>query len=126
MEDSQGEDARTALERELYWAEETTRRARMDTSRVRDALHDFVVMMHDDEKQTVPRGEPNIAARRRWKRQLKLRFFRLSRPISRRYDRLLGELGELAAELADRVAVLETEVARLREELEERGARGSP
>lgn len=125
MEGPQEDDARTSLERELYWAEEATRRTRMDTAQVRDALHDFVVMMHDDEKQTVPRGEPNLAARKRWKRQLKLRLFRVTRPISWRYDRLLGDLGELAAGLADRVAVLETEVARLRKELEERGGRGS-
>lgn len=124
MRDPRSEDARTSLERELYWAEEATRRSRMDTSEVRDALHDFVVMMRDDEKQVVPRGEPNLAARKRWKRQLKLRLFRVTRPVSWRYDRLLGELGELAAGLADRVAVLEADVARLRKELEERERRG--
>ncbi len=36
------------------------------------------------------------------------------RPISWRYDRLLADLGELNAALADRVAALEAEVARLR------------
>jgi hypothetical protein len=127
MGDPQGTDAhtsaRTSLERELYWAEEATPRSRMDTSEVRDALHDFAVMMREDEKQAIPRGEPNLAARKRWKRQLKLRLFRLMRPISWRYDRLLGDVGELAAALADRVAVLEAEVARLREELEGRDHR---
>jgi uncharacterized small protein (DUF1192 family) len=47
---------------------------------------------------------------------LKLRLFRLFRPISWRYDRLLGDLGELSAALADRVAVLEAEVRRLKQE----------
>jgi hypothetical protein len=121
MEGKPGEDARAALERELYWAEEATPRSRMDTAEVRDALHDFAILMRDDEKQLIPRGEPNLAARKRWKRQVKFRLFRLFRPISWRYDRLLGDLGELSASLADRVAALEAEVARLRKDLEERG-----
>ncbi|HZD80272.1 MAG TPA: hypothetical protein VE646_09565 [Actinomycetota bacterium] len=108
--------ARTALERELYWAEEATPRSRMDISEVRDALHDFAVLMRTDETQMIPRGEPNLAARKRWKRQLKLRLFRVMRPISWRYDRLLADLGELTAALADRVATLEAEVSRLRTE----------
>ncbi len=119
-------DAREALERELYWAEEATPRSRMDVAEVRDALHDFAALMRDDERQMIPRGEPNLASPRRWRRRLKFRVFRLLRPVSRRYDRLLGDLGELAAALADRVASLEAEVARLRARLgegdeEERG-----
>ena len=53
-------DLRDALARELYWAEEATPRSRMDTGEVRDALHDFAASMRDDEKQIVPRGEPNL------------------------------------------------------------------
>lgn len=106
-------DLREALAREMYWAEEATPRSRMDTGEVRDALHDFAVLMRDDEKQVIPRGEPNLASTSRWRRQVKFRLFRLFRPISWRYDRLLADLGELNASLADRVAVLEAEVARL-------------
>jgi hypothetical protein len=112
-------DLRDALAREMYWAEEATPRSRMDTGEVRDALHDFAVLMRDDERQIVPRGEPNLASRTRWRRRVKLRLFRLFRPISWRYDRLLGDLGELNAALADRVAVLEAEVARLKRERNE-------
>lgn len=107
-------DLRDALARELYWAEEATPRSRMDTGEVRDSLHDFAALMRDDQKQVIPRGEPNLASTGRWRRQLKLRLFRLFRPISWRYDRLLADLGELNAALADRVAVLEAEVRRLR------------
>lgn len=107
---------REALTRELYWAEEATPRSRMDTAGVRDALHDFALLMRDDERQIIPRGEPNLASRRRWRRRLKVRLFRLMRPISWRYDRLLADLGELSAALADRVAELEAEVERLRAE----------
>jgi hypothetical protein len=113
-------DLRDALAREMYWAEEATPRSRMDIGDVRDALHDFATLMRDDEKQTIPRGEPNLASTSRWRRQLKFRLFRLFRPISWRYDRLLADLGELNAALADRVAVLEAEVERLRRERAER------
>jgi hypothetical protein len=109
-------DSRDALERELYWAEEATPRSRMDTGEVRDALHDFALLMRDDEKQKIPRGEQNLASTKRWRRYLKGRLFRLFRPITRRYDRLLADLGELNAALANRVAVLEAELARLRAE----------
>lgn len=108
-------DLRDALAREMYWAEEATPRSRMDTGEVRDALHDFAVLMRDDEKQVIPRGEPNLASTTRWRRGVKFRLFRLFRPISWRYDRLLGDLGELNAALADRVAVLEAEVRRLKQ-----------
>jgi hypothetical protein len=107
-------DPRAALERELYWAEEATPRSRMDTGEVRDALHDFAIAMREDEKQVIPRGEPNLASTRRWRRPLKVRLFRLFRPISWRYDRLIADHAELTAALADRVAVLEAEVRRLR------------
>jgi hypothetical protein len=114
-------DSTDALGRELYWAEEATPRSRMTTSEVRDAIHDFAILMRDDEKQVIPRGEPNLASTSRWRRQLKFRLFRLFRPISWRYDRLLGDLSELTSSLADRLAQAEAEVARLRAELEERG-----
>ena len=52
-------DTRDALAREMYWAEEATPRSRMDTPEVRDALHDFAMLMRDDEKAMIPRGEPN-------------------------------------------------------------------
>lgn len=116
-------ELRSALERELYWAEEATPRARMDTGQLRDALHDFAGLMRADEKEMIPRGEPNLAAVSRWKRQGKLRLFRFVRPISRRYDRLLAELGGLTQALSERVAELEAEVERLRSELEERDGR---
>ena len=78
-----------ALLREMYWAEEATPRGRMSTPEVRDELHDFAALMRADEKLVIPRAEPNLAAMSRWRRQLKLRLFRLMRPISWRYDRLL-------------------------------------
>lgn len=103
-----------ALARELYWAQEASARSSMDTAQLRDALHDFVAMVRGDEKVGVPRAEPNLASPVRWRRRLKVVQFRALRPVSRRYDRLLGDLGELAAGLADRVARLEAEIEHLR------------
>jgi hypothetical protein len=108
-------ELRDALAREMYWAEEASPRSRMDTGDVRDALHDFAMLMRDDERQVIPRGEPNLASTSRWRRQVKFRLFRLIRPISWRYDRLLADQAELNAALADRVAVLEAEVQRLKD-----------
>ena len=114
-----------ALLREMYWAEEATPRGRMSTPDVRDELHDFAALMRADEKLVIPRGEPNLAAISRWRRQLKLRLFRLMRPISWRYDRLLGDHAELTTTLAERLAAAEAEIGRLREELARReGAAG--
>jgi hypothetical protein len=114
-----------ALLREMYWAEEATPRGRMSTPDVRDELHDFAALMRADEKLVIPRGEPNLAAMSRWRRQLKLRLFRLMRPISWRYDRLLGDHAELTTTLAERLAAAEAEIGRLREELAPReGAAG--
>ncbi len=115
--------AREGLERELYWAEEATARGYMSTGEVRDALHDFAILMRDDQKQVIPRGEPNLASRSAWRRRLKVRLFRLIRPISWRYDRLSADLAELTAALADRVAASEAELARLRKSVEARGDR---
>jgi hypothetical protein len=109
-----------AVLREMYWAEEATPRGRMTAAEVRDQLHDFAALMRADERSVIPRGEPNLAALSRWRRQLKLRLFRVLRPISWRYDRLLGDHAELTTVLAERLAVAEAEIARLRAELEAR------
>lgn len=110
-------DARSALEREIYWAEEATARSRMDTSEVRDLLHDFAMLMRADLKQAVPRGEPELGSGSRMRRKTKVMQFRLLRPLRRRNDRLLAEFGELTAALADRVVALESEVKELRARL---------
>jgi uncharacterized membrane protein YccC len=109
-----------AVARELYWAEEATPRGRMTTADVRNELHDFAALMRADETSVIPRGEINLASTSRWRRQMKLRLFRLMRPISWRYDRLLADEAELTTALAERVQQLEAELARLREEFEQR------
>ena len=101
------------LSRELYWAQERASRARMDTAEVRDRLHDLSMQLRADEKVIIPQGEGNLASTTRWRRQLKYGMFRVARPISWRYDRLLADHAELTTSLAERVMALEAEVARL-------------
>ncbi|MEX2274188.1 MAG: hypothetical protein WEA10_01290 [Actinomycetota bacterium] len=117
--------AREALLRELYWAQDATPLGRLDTQRVRDALHDFSALMRADEQEVIPRGEPNLASVSRWRRQLKLRVFRFLRPVSWRYDRLLADHAELTTQLAERLQAAEAEVVQLRAEVERREADGA-
>lgn len=121
-----GEDwARDALERELYWAQErTTRGPTIHTlAELRDALQDFEALLADDEKNMYPRAEPYLAAGDRYRRAIKLRQWRLMRPISRRYDRLIGELAALTLSLAERLRETQGEVAELRGELDKKRER---
>ena len=104
------------LSRELYWAQERASRARMDTAEVRDRLHDLSMQLRADEKVIIPQGEGNLASTSRWRRQLKYGMFRVARPISWRYDRLLADHAELTTSLAEKVMVLEAEVDRLKAE----------
>jgi uncharacterized small protein (DUF1192 family) len=122
------ESSRVALEREIYWAEESTSRATMDAQELRVVLQDLVAEMRADERSPIPRNEPQIGSPYRWRRRLKAAIFYFLRPVRRRYDRLLGDVGELVAILAGRVAALETEVERLRAERDARGpaSRESP
>jgi hypothetical protein len=114
--DDGGSDASRALAREMYWARETAARARMDTPEIRDRLHDFAAQMRTDETAVIPMGEGNLASPSTWRRQLKRRVWRLIRPATWRYDRLLADHAELTTSLAERVMVLEAEVEGLKAE----------
>ncbi len=106
------------LARELYWAEEATRRGSMSTAEVRNELHDFAALMRADERVAIPRGEATLSSTSPWRRRLKLGLFRLMRPISWRYDRLLADEAELTTALAERVQQLEAEIAALNARLD--------
>ena len=112
------------LARELYWAQERASRARLDTPEIRDRLHDLAAQLRADEKVIIPQGEGNLASSSRWRRQLKFRLFRLMRPVSWRYDRLIADHAELTTSLAERLMASEAEIARLRSRLGEAEAHG--
>jgi hypothetical protein len=115
-------DDGAVLLREMYWARDTAARARMDTPEVRDRLHDFAAQMRTDETLVIPMGEGNLASPSTWRRQLKYAVWRVMRPATWRYDRLLADHAELTTSLAEKVMVLEAEVDRLRS----RGEAGPP
>jgi hypothetical protein len=109
-------DAQDEVLREMYWARETAARARMETPEIRDRLHDFAAQMRTDEAVIIPMGEGNLASPSKWRRQVKRRLWRLMRPATWRYDRLLADHAELTTSLAEKVMVLEAEVDRLKDE----------
>ncbi len=106
------------LARELYWAQERASRARMDTPEIRDRLHDLAAQLRADEKVIIPHGEGNLASPSRWRRQMKFGIFRVMRPISWRYDRLIADHAELTTSLAERLMAAEAELERLRTRLD--------
>lgn len=112
--DGPARDLPADLARELYWAGEETARSAMSSPDVRDALHDLAMRLRGDERSSIPRAEPYLASPSRWRRRLKQLLFRGLRPMSRRYDRLLADVTELAAALADRLVQAEAEIDALR------------
>lgn len=114
------------LARELYWAQDRAARPWMDTPEVRDRLHDLAAQLRADEKIVIPLGEGNLASPSRWRRELKFRLFRLTRPISWRYDRLLADHAELTTSLAERLLDAEAQIAELRARLEGEAAGAQP
>jgi hypothetical protein len=113
-----GEDPQGDLLREMYWARDAAARGRMDTSEVRDRLHDLAAQLRTDETMVIPMGEGNLASPSRWRRQMKYRLWRVMRPATWRYDRLIADHAELTTSLAEKVMVLEAEVDRLKSELD--------
>lgn len=110
--------ARSALLREMYWARDIAARGRMDTSEVRDRMHDLAAQLRTDERLIIPMGEGNLASPSRWRRRIKYRLWRVMRPATWRYDRLIADHAELTTILAEKVMLLEAEIARLTVELE--------
>ena len=112
------------LARELYWAQDRAERPWMDTPEVRDRLHDLTAQLRADEKVVIPMGEGNLASPSRLRRQLKFRLFRVMRPVSWRYDRLIADHAELTTKLAERLMDAEAEIAQLRARLDDDGSAG--
>ena len=110
--------AADALVRQLYWEQRGTPPSALGAADVREHLIEFVAKMRTDENLVIPFGEPTLLSRRGSRRKLKYMIFRLARPVSWRYNRLVGDLAELSVGLAERLVAAETEIARLRERVE--------
>ena len=116
------DEAATSLERHLYWADVPGARRVGGTPEVREEMIEFAARMRTDERLVVPIGEQNLASTSAAKGKLKYALFRLLRPVTWRYDRLLADQTELSIRLAERVIDLEREVERLRAESEDTGS----
>jgi hypothetical protein len=120
MADPTSDDAAAAsLERHLYWADVPAARRSGGTPEVREEMLEFAARMRTDERLVVPLGEQNLASTSVAKGKVKYLLYRLLRPVTWRYDRLLADQTELSVRLAERVIDLEHEVQRLREKVED-------
>jgi hypothetical protein len=115
------DETAASLAREIYWAKEEGPRPPTDLDSIRDRLEDFGHRMRIEQRQLVPIGETLLGSSAGWKRTIKLALWRVTRFSTMRYDRLLGELAALNAELAHRLQETEEELARVRDELRGRG-----
>jgi hypothetical protein len=113
------------LRRELYWAQAGVKRARADTVSLRDQLHGFALRRRTEEFQFRPAGERALVSSSPARRVVKSGIWRVSRFATQRYDRLLAELAELDAGLAERLIAAEDEIAHLRAELDRLRRSGS-
>lgn len=117
--DSNDDDARKVLERELYWAGDASTATSQSTRELRIALHDFAATMRADERSRVPRQEPLLGSMSRWKRSLKVVMYEALRPVTHRYDRLLGDLASMNRVVVERLAEAEAEIESLRHDIED-------
>ena len=115
------DETAASLAREIYWAKEEGPRPPTDLDSIRDRLEDFGHRMRIEQRQLVPIGETLLGSSAGWKRTIKLALWRVTRFSTMRYDRLLAELAALNGELAHRLQETEEELARVRDELRERG-----
>lgn len=118
------DDARSVLERELYWAGDPSTPTSQSTRQLRIALHDFAAAMRADERSRIPRQEPLLGSAAKWKRSVKVFSYVALRPITHRYDRLLGDLATLTRMLAERLADAEAEIDALKKQRQ--GQSGPP
>jgi hypothetical protein len=108
------DDALTILARELYWAGDPAARAGVDTGSVRERLHSFAHRLRIEARELYPSSESGLDRAPRLRRRTKRGLWYVFRFATLRYDRLLAELAELNAQLAERLAEAERELERLR------------
>jgi len=82
------------------------------------ALHDLVARLREEQGQPLPEGEAFLQAPSSLRRRLKTLVFRMTRPATRRYDRLTADLATIAADLAARLAEAEEVMRKARGDYE--------
>jgi hypothetical protein len=115
-------DAIEALARELYWVGGATTRIAADAGSLRERLQTFAHRLRVDAMELYPSSEMGLEPSPRIRRRFKRVLWHLGRFATLRYDRMLAELAELNAQLAERLAETERELERLRAERGDRDA----
>lgn len=118
MTPSEDEIALDELRRSLYRSQRAGLHDPASTQQVRNALLRSITHLRDDERRFIPYDEPMLSGRTHARRRIKRSLFRLLRYMTFRYDRLLREQASLSVALADRVILLEAELAALRDRVE--------
>ena len=95
-------DALSVLARELYWAGDPLTRRATDTGSIRERLHSFAHRLRVEGRELYPSSEAGLDRAPRLRRRAKRALWHGSRFATFRYDRLLAELAELNAQLAER------------------------
>jgi len=106
------------LRQELYWAQAGVRRFRADTVAIRDQLQGYAFRRRTEEAHPGPHGDL-LQSRSAARRVVKTGLWRTLRFMTVRFERLLADLAELNAGLAERLVEAEHEIERLRSELDE-------
>ncbi len=85
---------------------------------LRDRLRQMVDQLQAEQRETVPAAEPYLASGSALKGTLKRSVFRLTRPATRRSDRLATDLAAVALELADQLHGVTAELERMKGDLD--------
>jgi hypothetical protein len=117
---SEQDRALVEMKRALWWAGAEPRAPGIEGTR--DALRELAAQVRVDATVVFPIGEATLQSPSKFRTWLKTRIFRLTRPVSWRYDRLIADHAELTAALADHLLNVDNELERLRSTLDEKGA----
>jgi O-antigen chain-terminating methyltransferase len=82
------------------------------------ALRELVARLRDDQGLPLPDGEAFLQSPSSLRRRLKTLVFRITRPATRRYDRLTADLAMIASDLAARLAEAEEVMRKARGDYE--------
>jgi hypothetical protein len=114
------EPALVEMRRALWWAGAEPHAPGIEGTR--DALRDLAAQVRVDATVVFPIGETTLQSPSRLRTWLKTRIFRMTRPVSWRYDRIIADHAELTAALAEHLLNVHNELERLRSIIEDKDA----
>jgi SAM-dependent methyltransferase len=94
------------------------RPARSSIDQLIDRLGALVAQLHEEQAATIPTSEPYLTSSSAVKGAMKRGVFRVTRPATRRSDRLATELASTALELAERLQAIDGDLERMRGDID--------